>query len=145
MEKTGGAKEGGKWQQRWFELQDFKLSYYKSPPEPGKKSVAKGIIPITPRVVISCATSMGVKGEQVQDRMIEGTGFVVRDPSKNRDYNFRTETAEQVRSVPVLLDGVTSGFQLHASSLERSCASLTRVFDPRTGAESLRACSLSTG
>jgi hypothetical protein len=97
MEKSGGAKEGGKWQPRFFELKDFKLSYYKSQPEPGKKVVAKGIIPITPQVEIRCATNMGVQGEQVQDRMIEGTGFVVRS-TEGRDYNFRTETAEEVRT-----------------------------------------------
>lgn len=102
MEKSGGAKEGGKWQQRWFELKDFKLSYYKSRPELGKKSVPKGFILITPQVVISCATSMGVKDEQVQDRMVEGTGFIVRDPSKGRDFNFRTETPDEVSSVPLL-------------------------------------------
>ena len=96
IEKMGGAKDGGKWQRRWFELKNFQLSYYKSPPEPGKKVVPKGIIPITPQVVIKCSTAMGVDGEQVQDRMIEGNGFIVRDPSQGRDFNLRTEAGDDV-------------------------------------------------
>ena len=98
IEKVGGAQDGGKWQRRWFQLKDFELRYYKTPPESGKKAVPKGIIPITPQVVIKCATNLGVDGEHVQDRMIEGTGFIVRDPSQNRDFNLRTDNGDDVGS-----------------------------------------------
>jgi hypothetical protein len=98
IEKMGGASGEGKWQRRWFELKNFQLSYYKSPPEPGKTTKPKGIIPITPQVMISCATTMGMDGEQVQDRMVEGNGFIVRDPSQNRDFNLRTEGGDDVGS-----------------------------------------------
>ena len=105
MEKSGGAKEGGKWQARYFELKDFQLAYYKEQPIPGKKSVPKGIISITPDVQISCATSLGIKGEAVQDRMIEGNGFVVRS-TEGRDYHFRTDTSEALVDWIVNLRGV---------------------------------------
>jgi hypothetical protein len=89
--KEGGGTGGGKWQRRFFQLQDYKLEYYGKKPEPGEKSVPNGIIPINPLTKISISThSLGGQQDLIQD----GVAFEVG--TGDRTFYISGETTQEI-------------------------------------------------
>eukprot|EP01043_Picozoa_sp_COSAG02_P054715 COSAG02_NODE_6238_length_3706_cov_6.557527_3_plen_394_part_00 len=90
--KEGGGTGGGKWQRRFFILSNYKLEYYDKQPEPGEKSVPKGIIPINPSTNISIS-SHAVYGGQ-QDVITDGVAFEVT--AMDRTFYIAGETTQEI-------------------------------------------------